>query len=226
MHKSVSFADFHWDCASQCTNCFWKYSLKSPATLDLGANSSASGPAKHLSTQTVPLGQSLSYSQRDEWKIIQHGWVSTRTRQEETCRQNTQMTECGWSDGWGADKWEIRKVLWDPSVARRSGRGVLGCMWTEQAAGAWGCPGSQQNHQKTPDLSSGNLSWAKRCPCSSAELTGDPQGKSKQNMALGRGLCFIPAVLLTSSVHLGDVAGNPSRAKCLTVLLLPASRTA
>lgn len=60
------------DYASQCTNCS-KNSLKSPATLDLGASSSVSGTSKHLSTQTVPLGQSLGYSPREEWKIIQHG---------------------------------------------------------------------------------------------------------------------------------------------------------
>lgn len=96
MHKSVSFADCQLDYASQCTNCS-ENSLKSPATLDLGASSSVSGTSKHLSTQTVPLGQSLGYSPREEWKIIQHGWLSMKTRQErhgtpESHGQSTQMT--------------------------------------------------------------------------------------------------------------------------------------
>lgn len=97
MHKSVPFADFFCSIMLPSAHTVSENSLKSPATLDLGASSSVPGTSKHLSTQTVPLGQSLGYSQREEWKIIQHGWLNMETRQErratpESHGQSTRMT--------------------------------------------------------------------------------------------------------------------------------------
>lgn len=69
----VPFADFFSYIMLPSAHSVSENSLKSPATLDLGASSSVSGTSKHLNTQTVPLGQSLGYSRREEWMVIHQG---------------------------------------------------------------------------------------------------------------------------------------------------------
>lgn len=210
MHKSVFIADFQLDYASQSTNHFWKWSLKSPITLDLGAGRSVSGLSKHLSTQTVPLGQSLSYSQREEWKIIQHGWLSMRTTQEwhatqESHRQSIQMTLSAEAELAG----ELINERSERCCKTPTGWGTWGvvwCIWTEQVAGAWGCQGIQQNTCERGEIPSSRNSACQIGAHAAWQnsVVFPRESKSELSMALGSGLWFIPAVLLTSSGHPGD----------------------
>lgn len=87
---------FQLYCASQCTHCFWKQP-KIPSHLRFGSKQLSVWYIKTFEHTTVPLGQSLGYSQREEWMIIHQGWLSMKTRQgwratPESHRQSTQMT--------------------------------------------------------------------------------------------------------------------------------------
>lgn len=85
------------------------------------------------------------------------------------------------------------------------------CRWVHvETVSDWspGLSGQPAKHTwKRRDPTSSKVDLANRCPCSSTEPSGTPQGESELSMAPGRGLCFIPAVLPPSSVHLEDDQG-------------------
>lgn len=135
------------------------------------------------------------------------------TRQEhcatpESHRQSTQMTLSAEDELAGQLKKKGQKGAVRPQHSRALQKWCHSMPVNRASGWDWGHPGSQR-HESLQQQMCIPFSLANTCPCSSTEFWSTPQGRSEPSRAPGKGLYFIPAVLLTSSVHLGEGQGEP-----------------